>query len=94
MVVLFVSRFRKDLKTAPKNVQQKVFEVIEKLEAADNLEKSGLDCRKIEGQKSHEHYHRIRIGNWRIGIEYIRPGVTLLRVLSRGEIYKSFPPKS
>lgn len=94
MVILFVNTFKKDLKSVPKNVQKKVFEVIEKIEAADTLEKSGLDCRKIEGQRSHEHYYRIRIGDWRIGIEYIHPGVTLLRVLSRGEIYKSFLPKS
>lgn len=94
MVILFVSRFKKDLKSAPKAIQKKVFEVIEKLEAAQNLEKSGLDYRKMEGQKSHEHYYRIRIGDWRVGIEYIHPDVTLLRVLSRGEIYKSFPPKS
>lgn len=94
MVILYVNRFKKDLKNAPKVVQNKVLEVIEKLEAAQNLEKSGLDYRKMEGQKSHEHYYRIRIGDWRIGIEYIHPDVTLLRVLSRGEIYKSFPPKS
>ena len=65
--------------------------MIEKLETAQNLEKSGLDYRKMEGQKRDEHYYRIRIGDWRIGIEYIHPDVTLLRVLSRGEIYKSFP---
>jgi len=94
MVVLFVSRFKKDLKNAPKNVQKKVFEIIEKLEAAENLDRSGLDCRKMEGQKRHEHYYRIRIGDWRIGVEYLHPDVTLLRILNRGEIYKSFPPKS
>ncbi len=91
MVVLFVNRFRKDLNSVPQNVRKKVFDVIQKLEAAESLEKSGLDCRKMEGQKSHEHYYRIRIGDWRIGVEYIHPDVTLLRVLSRGEIYKSFP---
>lgn len=91
MVVQFVTRFKKDLKNAPHAVQRKVFEVIEKLEAAHNLEKSGLDYRKMEGQKRDEHYYRIRVGDWRIGIEYIHPDVTLLRVLSRGEIYKSFP---
>lgn len=94
MVVLFVNWFRKDLKSVPQNVQKKVLELIAKLEAAENLENSGLDYRKMEGQKSHESYYRIRIGEWRVGIEYIHPGVTLLRVLSRGEIYKSFPPKS
>lgn len=94
MVVLYVNRFKKDLKSAHKNIQRKVFEVIDKLEAADRLETSGLDCKKMEGQKSRESYYRIRIGDWRIGLEYIHPNITLLRVLSRGEIYKSFPPKS
>ncbi|WAC09496.1 type II toxin-antitoxin system RelE family toxin [Dyadobacter pollutisoli] len=94
MVVLYVKRFQKDLKGAHKNVQKRVFEVIEKLENAQSLETSGVDCKKMEGQKSGEHYYRIRVGDWRIGIEYIHPDVTLLRVLSRGDMYKSFPPKS
>ena len=75
MVVFFVSRFKKDLKSAPHIVQKKVFEVIGKLEVAENLEKSGLDCRKMEGQKSHEHYYRIRIGDWRMALNTFTPAL-------------------
>jgi len=94
MVVQYVKRFIKELKSTPKDVQTKVRNVISILEAAESLESSGLDCKKMEGQKSGEKYYRIRVGDWRIGIEYVHPDVTLMRILSRGSIYKSFPPKS
>ncbi|TLU99336.1 type II toxin-antitoxin system RelE family toxin [Dyadobacter luticola] len=89
MVVEYVKRFEKDLKKAPKDIQKRVFEVILKLKEAENLEVSGVDYKKMAGQEGQ--YHRIRVGDWRIGIEYIHPDVTLLRVLARGNVYKSFP---
>ncbi|MEO6285129.1 MAG: type II toxin-antitoxin system RelE/ParE family toxin [Dyadobacter sp.] len=94
MVVQYVKRFKKDLKSTPLDIQRRVFDVIEKLEAAQNLESAGLDYKKMEGQKSGENYYRIRIGEWRIGIECIHPDVTLLRILTRGKMYQSFPPRS
>ena len=93
MVVQYVKRFEKELKNTPNDIQRKVLNVITILESATNLETSGLDYKRMEGQKSGENYYRIRVGDWRIGIECIHPGVTLLRILSRGSIYKSFPPK-
>ncbi|MCF2487172.1 type II toxin-antitoxin system RelE family toxin [Dyadobacter sp. CY347] len=93
MVVQYVKRFSKDLKSTPNDIQKKVFDIIRVLESAHNLESSGLDYKRIEGQKRGENYFRIRVGDWRIGIEYIRPDITLLRILSRGDMYKSFPPK-
>ncbi|QRR03856.1 type II toxin-antitoxin system RelE family toxin [Dyadobacter sandarakinus] len=68
--------------------------MMEKLASAENLETSGVDYRRIEGQKAGENYYRIRIGDWRVGMEYIHPNITLLRVLVRGSVYQSFPPKS
>ena len=94
MVVQYVKRFEKELKNTPNDIQRKVLNVITILESATNLETSGLDYKRMEGQKSGENYYRIRVGDWRIGIECIHPDVTLLRILSRGSIYKSFPPKS
>ncbi|MCF2504484.1 hypothetical protein L0663_13915 [Dyadobacter sp. CY107] len=94
MVVQYVKRFSKELKSTPKDIQKRVFDIINALEAAQNLESSGLDYTRMEGQKSGENYFRIRVGDWRIGIECIHPDITLLRILSRGSIYKSFPPKS
>lgn len=94
MVVQYVKRFEKELKNTPNEIQRKVLNVITILESSTNLESSGLDYKRMEGQKSGENYYRIRVGEWRIGVECIHPDVTLLRILSRGSIYKSFPPKS
>ena len=89
MVVEYHRRFEKDLEKAPKNIHKRVFYVILKLKEAETLERSGLDYKKLAGQESQ--YYRIRIGDWRIGIEYIHPNITLLRILARGNVYKSFP---
>ena len=51
-----------------------------------------LDYTKMEGQRKGENYYRIRIGDWRMGMEYIHPKVIVLRILARGTIYKHFPP--
>jgi mRNA interferase RelE/StbE len=47
----------------------------------------------MEGQRKDENYYRIRIGQWRIGIEVIEPRVVIITILSRGDVYKHFPPK-
>ncbi|GLU54276.1 type II toxin-antitoxin system RelE family toxin [Dyadobacter frigoris] len=93
MVVEFVKRFEKELKNAPRDIQKRVILIVEKLQAASSLETAEVDYKKMEGQKPGESYYRIRVGDWRIGVEYINPDITLLRLLSRGTVYKNFPPK-
>lgn len=93
MIVEFVKRFEKELKNAPRDIQKRVILIIEKLQAASSLETAEVDYKKMEGQNPGENYYRIRVGEWRIGVEYINPDITLLRLLSRGTIYKNFPPK-
>jgi mRNA interferase RelE/StbE len=78
----------KDLKTKPKTVLHAVEKMIAQLEAAENLDQSGTDCKKMEGQRKDENYYRIRLDMWRVGIEYIHPEVIVLRILSRGEVYR------
>lgn len=92
MEVVVSRTFMKDLRTKPATVVLAVDKMIAALESADSLELSGVDYKKMEGQKRGEHYYRIRLGEWRVGIEYIRPKVVVLRILSRGEVYKYFPP--
>lgn len=92
MEVVITKSFLKDLKSKPKAVIDAVAQLIVHLEASLNLEKSGLECKKMEGQKKGENFYRIRLGTWRIGIEYIHPKVIVLRILARGEVYKHFPP--
>jgi mRNA interferase RelE/StbE len=93
MEITITRTFLKDLKSKPKQVIAAVEELVSLLESATNLETSGVDFKKLEGQKKNEHYYRIRLGTWRIGIEYIHPQIIVLRILARGEVYKHFPPQ-
>ena len=84
--------FVKSLKLTPKNIQDAVANiVIPAILKSENLEATGLDYKKMAGTKKDENYYRIRLGDWRIGIEYINPSVILIKILSRGSIYKEFP---
>ena len=93
MEVIVKKSFPKALKSAPGYIQEAVKEVITKLVSAKNLESSGLDYTKMEGQKKGENYFHIRLGDWRIGAEYANPKIILITILSRGNIYKQFPSK-
>jgi len=93
MEVIIARSFLKDLRAKPKHVVHAVEALIERLEAAPNLEKSGADFKIMEGQKKGEHYYRIRLGDWRIGIEYIHPRLIVLRIIARGDVFKHFPPQ-
>ena len=93
MEVIITRSFLKDLKSKPKAVVLLVEVLISQLEAAKNLEQSGTDYRKMEGQKKGESYYRIRLGDWRVGVEYIHPKVIVIRILARGEVHKYFPPQ-
>lgn len=93
MEVIFKKNFPKALKSTPKHIQEAVKEVIDKLVAAKNLESSGIDYIRMEGQRKGENIFRIRIGDWRIGAEFISPKITLITIITRGNIYKQFPPK-
>jgi mRNA interferase RelE/StbE len=93
MEVIVKKSFPKAVKSTPKHIQEAVKEVITKLIAAKSLETSGLDYTRMEGQKKGENYFRIRIGDWRIGAEYVIPKIILITILTRGNIYKQFPSK-
>lgn len=73
-------------------MQVSVYTILKTLRTARSLESSGVDYKKMQGQKKGGNYYRIRIGQWRIGIEYIDPEIIVITVLSRGNIYKHFPP--
>ena len=92
MEITVKKSFVKSLKLTPKNIQESVAKIIiPALLNSDSLETSGLDYKKMAGTKKDENYYRIKLGDWRIGIEYINPSVILIKILSRGSIYKQFP---
>ena len=86
---LYKKSFLNDLARLPKHyrkqIERLVFEEIPKL---DNLF-STLDIRKMMG---HEHYYRIRVGDYRIGCKIEKGNqITFYRVKSRADIYRVFP---
>ncbi|MVM30244.1 hypothetical protein GO755_09375 [Spirosoma sp. HMF4905] len=99
MVITVRKSFIKELQKLPPKIQQSVREVLEELEQAVDLESSGVDYKYMEGQEKNQNYYRIRIGGWRMGIEYSPPideqtaAAIVITILSRGGIYKKFPPK-
>jgi len=86
MEVTISRGFIEDIKSAPKPVQLAADAAIRKLIEAKSLQTSGLDHNKLEGQRKGENYYRIRIGDWRIGIECVPPNGVILRLLIRGAI--------
>ena len=93
MEVIIKKGYLKDFKKAPRPIFVAADSVIDKLKTSTSLENSGVDYIKMEGQKRGENYYHIRVGNWRIGLEYVNPTVVIICILSRGNIYKHFPPK-
>lgn len=93
MEVIIKKSYLKDLKKVPNPVFVASDTVIDKLKSSTSLENSGLDYTKMEGQKKGENYFRIRIGDWRIGIQYLNPRIVIITILHRGMIYKKFLPQ-
>ncbi|MFC0182366.1 mRNA interferase RelE/StbE [Pseudarcicella hirudinis] len=92
MIVNVSKGFIKELKKCPKQIQKGVIEILEELEKVDSV----MDIKNVKKLNGYDTFYRIRIGSYRIGLE-IEDGVIkivwILTILSRGDIYKKFPPK-
>ena len=88
MKIEFKASFKKDLKRIKQfELFAKIKNVIEEINQAETIfELSNIQ--KLTTGKSH---YRIRIGNYRIGIQLKENVVVFVRVLHRKEIYKYFP---
>ena len=87
MKVEYTKRFLKDLSKISfkkrKVIEQLVFEKLPKVEllrTVPNVKKLSIDP-----------FYRIRVGDYRIGLEKHGDHIVLKRVLNRNEIYKYFP---
>ena len=88
MIVTIKRNFSKEFAKLPNNYKLKINEVLKVLESSENLQESGLDFVKLLPNKN---YYRIRVGIYRIGLEYINPDIILITVFHRQDDYKSFP---
>ncbi|MEW6606563.1 MAG: type II toxin-antitoxin system RelE/ParE family toxin [bacterium] len=89
MKILYRELFLKDLKELKK---QPIYKQIVEL-AFTTLPKVKT-LREVWGIKAMKRYpkrYRIRVGNYRIGIEVKDDTIEIMRVLHRGEFYRYFP---
>jgi mRNA interferase RelE/StbE len=86
--ILFETSFARDLKRIrDKRLRQLIGETIDEVKAADDLQ-SISSLRKLQG---HETFYRIRLGDYRIGLEVNADEVVFVRILHRKDIYRYFP---
>ncbi|OJV21797.1 MAG: hypothetical protein BGO21_24835 [Dyadobacter sp. 50-39] len=93
MEIIIKKSFKKEFTRLPANIQSATQVVLKRLRSAGTLEAAGVDYVPVRGQKAGRSFYRIRVGQYRIGIEYIAPNLILITIAVRGDIYKTFPPK-
>ena len=88
MEVKFTKTFEKDLKAIKdKEVILKVDEIIKCLRTSKVLS----DIAGVKMLKGYRNCYRIRIGNYRLGLQLNGKVVWLARLMHRKEIYRYFP---
>ncbi|MBX6423784.1 type II toxin-antitoxin system RelE/ParE family toxin [Thermosulfurimonas sp. F29] len=89
MKVKFEKSFKRDLKKIKdKTVLAKVKDTIEILENIGEIAEFKGDLEKL---RSGSNQWRIKIGDYRIGLEIEEDTVIFVRILHRKDIYKHFP---
>ena len=87
MELIITKTFEKQLKLVPKYIRGSAIAVLEALETAKNVTEI-KDLKKLSG---YTNYYRIRIGNYRMGLQIVEPKIIVVTILHRGTIYKIFP---
>jgi mRNA interferase RelE/StbE len=88
MQILFEESFERDLKKIKdKLVRRKLKQIIKEIRVVENKNQ----IRNLKKLKDRKLYYRIRIGEYRIGIEIIKDKFIFTRILHRKDIYKYFP---
>ncbi|GMQ25376.1 type II toxin-antitoxin system RelE/ParE family toxin [Algoriphagus sp. oki45] len=88
MKILVDKTFQKDWKKIKdKDLNQKLIELLEKAQKASQLSELP-QIKKLAGSN---HFFRIRLGDFRIGLELDGEILIFVRILHRKEIYRYFP---
>lgn len=88
MKVAFRQSFERDLgKIKDRSALQRVRQVVEQVEHANNLQEV-QNVRKLAGAAG---FFRIRVGEYRIGIALVADEVEFVRCLHRRNMYRYFP---
>jgi mRNA interferase RelE/StbE len=88
MITEFEQSFIKSLNKSDSRLKLKISEIIQEIEASATL----VDVKQCKKLKGHKTYYRIKTGDYRIGVELIRPDtVRFILVSHRKDIYNKFP---
>ena len=88
MKVKFEAKFAKDLRAIrEQKLLNKVKEIIEDCKSASSLS----DMNHVKKMQGYDNFYRIRLGEYRIGIELVDDEIIFTRFLHRKEVYKYFP---
>ena len=81
--------FYKELARLPKAVRERV----EKLAFGNDIKNDPFLAGKVKKMVGHQTYYKIRVGDYRIGLQIERQSRTVkfMRVLNRKDIYRKFP---
>jgi mRNA interferase RelE/StbE len=88
MKILFEASFAKDLKQIKDGqVLHRIGKVIEDIKTVTGPNK----IKHLEKLKGYDTFYRIRINDYRLGVEIVGDEVILVRILHRKEVYRYFP---
>lgn len=88
MKIKFESKFEKDLRNIKdKKLLSKIKEVILECKAVQTLN----EVKNIKKMQGYQTFYRLKIGDYRIGIEIINDELIFVRFLHRKDIYRFFP---
>ena len=88
MKVSFEASFARDLKgIKDKALLKRVEQVIAEVKAAATLS----EIKSLIKMRGYVTFYRIRLGDYRIGIEVLEDEVIFVRMLHRRDIYRYFP---
>ncbi len=88
MEILFEESFAKDLKRIKdRKILNRLSLIIQEVKDATKIAK----IRNLQKLKGYDSYFRIKVSNYRIGIDRIDNSIIFVRFLHRKDIYKYFP---
>ncbi len=88
MKIAFEARFARDLKhICNKQLLQQVQQVIENVKEAATID----TVRGLKKMQGYDTFYRLRLGDYRIGIEVVDDQVIFVRFLHRKDVYRYFP---
>jgi len=86
--VTFEASFARDLKRLRnKSLLRQVQQLIEQVKAASTLS----EIHNLKKMQGYETLYRVRLGDYRLGIEFVDNQVIFVRILHRKDIYRYFP---